>query len=510
MSNHKSFTLIELLVVISIIGVLSAIVMTSISSASSKARDSQRISEINQMRNVFEQYFYDDNFHYPVDDTGGSGFCMKDNSSFLASLSEYAPLIPEDPKGGDWPCYRYYSDSEGTGYILTAELESNSSQMQGDGGKSNDLYEVYDDTGYIEDYVEGGGGGYFPSSWLIGWDKRIEFTIDKDEVDTTLSNFPTTLILSSSSGIDNDDVTSVFDEISSNSLKLAVTTSDGENECYVEVAHWSDGDEEAELHVKVPSISSSSNTTLYLYYDNDHANNTDYVGLTNSVPAETVWDANFKAVYHMSDGADNAHIYDSTSNDNDGTKKGANEPNQVAGEVGYAQDFDGSDDYIDCGGDGSLNITSALTLESLIKPDAAANGYVLIRNKADDSKRLYGYYTSATTTYFTYYDGANKSVSWATAVGSATFHHTVFKINGTTANLYIDNVDQGTKTLDNAFQGEATANLVLGERQTGFGFWEGLQDEVRISSTARSAGWIATTNSGLTDVLITYENEETF
>ena len=513
MSNHKSFTLIELLVVISIIGVLSAIVMTSISSASSKARDSQRISEINQMRNVFEQYFYDDNFHYPVDDTGGSGFCMKDNSSFLASLSEYAPLIPEDPKGGDWPCYRYYSDSEGTGYILTAELESNSSQMQGDGGKSNDLYEVYDDTGYIEDYVEGGGGGYFPSSWLIGWDKRIEFTIDKDEVDTTLSNFPTTLILSSSSGIDNDDVTSVFDEISSNSLKLAVTTSDGENECYVEVAHWSDGDEEAELHVKVPSISSSSNTTLYLYYDNDHANNTDYVGLTNSVPAETVWDANFKAVYHMSDGADNAHIYDSTSNDNDGTKKGANEPIEVAGDVGKAQDFDGSNDKIAVSDSASLDVTGEITIEAYYILDASTDSYIF--NKLSGGwgwNHGYG---------INFYTGKPRIIIGTGGVG--TNYQSLYMSNDVydewthiVATCKDDDIigtyKNGAPFLTAIFAGynitTSGANLEIG---TGFGScFPGGIDEVRISNIARSAGWIATTNAGLTDVLITYENEETF
>jgi len=156
--NNKSFTLIELLVVITIIGVLSAIVITTITNASAKARDSQRISELNQIKNVFEQYFYDSNFHYPIDDTEGWGFCMKDNESFLASLSEYAPFIPKDPKGGDWPCYRYYSDSEGTGYILTCQLESSDSQMQGDGGELSDLYEVYDDIGFIGDYGEEGGG----------------------------------------------------------------------------------------------------------------------------------------------------------------------------------------------------------------------------------------------------------------------------------------------------------------------------------------------------------------
>ena len=510
MNNHKSFTLIELLVVIAIIGVLSAIDIVGMSNASAKARDSQRISELNQIKNVFEQYFYDDNFHYPTDDTGGSGFCMKDNSSFLASLAEYAPLIPSDPKGGDWPCYRYYSDSDGTGYILTCELESNSSYMQGDGGKSNDLYEIYDNVGYIEDYAEGGeGGGYFPASWLIGWDKRIEFTVDKDEVDATLSNFPVALILSSSAGIGNDDVTQIFDEISSNSLKLAVTTDNGTTECYVEVAHWDDGSEEAELYVKVPSISSSSDTTLYLYYDNDHADNTDYVGDTNDVIAESVWDANYKAVYHMSDGADTSHIYDSTSNDNDGTKKGANEPNEVAGDVGYAQDFDGSD-YINLSNDSSLDVGTELTVMTLFKlPNVHVNDNNLVQ-KTYLSGTSYPYVISVSWSDLTTYVGSHSLLTTGDALSSDTWTLATLIWTGTKQRIYLG----ASQVAENDYIGPVknnTKDMNLGRKEYGdSGYLTGKQDEVRISNIARTPGEIAATNSGLRDTLITYGSEETF
>ncbi|RLG14188.1 hypothetical protein DRN69_04485 [Candidatus Pacearchaeota archaeon] len=48
---------------------------------------------------------------------------------------------------------------------------------------------------------------------------------------------------------------------------------------------------------------------------------------------------------------------------NHGTIYGA-----VPDEIGF--DFDGTDDYIDCGDDGSLDITDAITIEAWVKPES--------------------------------------------------------------------------------------------------------------------------------------------
>ena len=156
-----------------------------------------------------------------------------------------------------------------------------------------------------------------------GFSKMLQITLDHTKVTTLLTDYPAMVYLSAASGQNPDDVSCVFDELQAdaNRLKIRITTTDG-TECYVEVDQWDDANEKAWLHVKVPSISSSEDTVLLLYYDSLAADNTTYVGDTNSSAAENVWDSDFKAVYHMSDGADNAHIYDSTSNNNDGTKKG--------------------------------------------------------------------------------------------------------------------------------------------------------------------------------------------
>jgi hypothetical protein len=140
-------------------------------------------------------------------------------------------------------------------------------------------------------------------AWLSGWaaDQRIEIAIDHTKIDDALTGFPVLVKLSASSGIGLDDLTAVFDELTSdaNRKKIAITQSDGTTECKVEIEHWADANEKAALWVKVPSVSSSVDTVLYLYYDSSHADNTANVGDTGDTPAQAVWDSDFAKVLHM-------------------------------------------------------------------------------------------------------------------------------------------------------------------------------------------------------------------
>jgi len=56
MKGQRAFTLIELLVVIDIISLLSGIVLVSLKGARARARDSVRLSDMNQIRKVLELY----------------------------------------------------------------------------------------------------------------------------------------------------------------------------------------------------------------------------------------------------------------------------------------------------------------------------------------------------------------------------------------------------------------------------------------------------------------------
>ena len=71
MTNRKGFTLIELLVVIAIIGILSAVGLIALNGAREKARDSQRKSDLGQLRTGLA-LFYDTYNEFP-NSVAGSG-----------------------------------------------------------------------------------------------------------------------------------------------------------------------------------------------------------------------------------------------------------------------------------------------------------------------------------------------------------------------------------------------------------------------------------------------------
>lgn len=62
--NKLGFTLIELLVVIAILGLLASLMLVSLNSARSKARDAKRLSEISMVRKGMEIYYTGHN-QYP-------------------------------------------------------------------------------------------------------------------------------------------------------------------------------------------------------------------------------------------------------------------------------------------------------------------------------------------------------------------------------------------------------------------------------------------------------------
>jgi len=324
-------------------------------------------------------------------------------------------------------------------------------------------------------------------AWLSGWAKRVKLTIDQNDVDDALSNFPILVYLSTSSGHNSNDVSFVFDELTqdANRKKIAVTTSDGETECYVEIEKWDDANEQAWLWVKVPSVASSADTDLYLYYDADHADNDAYVGDPNSTPAESVWDTNFKFVSHMQDDPDTSHIRDSTGNNNDGSKKAANVPNEVAGKIADAQDFSGylvNEDYID------VSIVSASGAHSVamwVYRDTASNHYIF--DARLDSGIGYCYQPAAgvltPSSGTVYADGVA-----TTTLGTGAWHYVV--VNNITLDL------------------KSTMRLALRFVPSGDYCLDGKEDEVRISNTARTVAWIKASYESERDDLLDWGSEE--
>lgn len=367
-------------------------------------------------------------------------------------------------------------------------------------------------------------------AWLGTWAKRVKLTIDSGDIDANLSDFPILIYISASSGRNSDDISFVFDELTAdaNRKKIAVTKSDGTTELYVEIEQWDDGNEKAWLWVKVSgvdSIGAGSDTDLYLYYDSAHADNDTYVGDTNSAVSENVWDANFKLVYHMRDGADNEHVYDSTTNDNDGTKGAAGEPTlDSGGQVNEAQNYDGGD-FITTADDTdfdfertdpfSVSVWMKTVIDNAFKTilghrdgsspyrgwelyqgpsvDRQRHGFVLISDHTTVNE--IDVYTNADTIdantwqrYSITYDGSSD------AVGVKLY------INGA-LHADVDGADALTATI------KIAADMTFGGRD-GSGAFEGLLDEIRIAATERAAAWEKASYESEIDNLLDFGSEE--
>jgi len=61
---REGFTIIELLIVIAIIAILAGLVLNNFQGAQAKARDTQRVTDINNVHSKLEE-FYNDNNAYP-------------------------------------------------------------------------------------------------------------------------------------------------------------------------------------------------------------------------------------------------------------------------------------------------------------------------------------------------------------------------------------------------------------------------------------------------------------
>ncbi len=357
-------------------------------------------------------------------------------------------------------------------------------------------------------------------AWLPGWAKRVKLTIDNTDIDSALSNFPVLVYLSPSSGRNNDDVSFIFDELASdgNRKKIAITSSDGTTELYVEIEKWDDANEKAWLWVKVSSVASGSDTVLYLYYDSSHADNTTYIGDTNSTPAETVWDSSFKLVCHMRDDPDNEHVRDSTSGNHDGTKGAAGAPTvTTSGKIADAQDFvaaanelitmpDSDDWYFD--GD--------FTIEFWVDWDSIASDVSVMGSNEGGGNIakwtiILGYPTNDKLGFvFNQPVVGEKPVTFAWIPTINTFYRVTIKRVSNSWYMFIGSTQTGgTQTEAQAIANPA-AVLSIGTDGESYQWFDGLLDEIRISKgVGRADAWIKASYESEIDDLLDFGVEET-
>jgi len=320
-------------------------------------------------------------------------------------------------------------------------------------------------------------------------------TIDYTKVSSTQTDFP---VLISGTYADLKTIANGGYVANANGYDVIFYSDSGlttmlnwETEKYValtgEVVYW----------VKIPTLSSTVNTVIYMTYG-DPSVTTD-----QSTPAG-VWDANFRAVYHLKE-ATGANSLDSTTNAF--TLTPTNSPVQTTGKIDGALDFNGTTQSTQNGG--SVDIINPLTTTtisawiyvrdfsylaganqrvfSIVSPVSGNGAQIVINTFANDGNCFTGViFDSGTSTYYTFYTPTTFSIN--------TWYHVALRWDGaTTMTIYVNGVSQ-TLTATSGLAAGSSVALILGGRYSGAPerWFNGILEEFKLSNMQRSAGWIQT------------------
>lgn len=205
------------------------------------------------------------------------------------------------------------------------------------------------------------------SQWYNGsWQHRQTVTIHHENVPSQLNNF--ILYLDETGfakpGIDND----VFDQAKSDGSDIVITASDGFTKLLHEVVSFDPGAGTLEIWVNLPVVSSTEDTTIFVYYGNaDHTET--YNG--------SIW-AGYSYVSH------NGGITDAKGN---ATSSTFGTPTEIDGIMGKAYKMTNAGDIVDTG---LSSIPFPFTFQTWVKPESFTGPYVMGNfNTSNEDLTLY-------------------------------------------------------------------------------------------------------------------------
>ena len=221
--------------------------------------------------------------------------------------------------------------------------------------------------------------------------------------------------------------------------------------------------------VRFPILSASENTTFKLFYGSEEIN--------HNTSSSTTWNDDYALVMHMTGTPKDTSTAGNTVNTDSGT---SSEPN---GRIGGARAFT-NQSFIQIDDSPSLDINEDISISLWVNPQNISTFPDLV-TKGDFSE---SYSTEIDTSGELLFRLNGNAFISTQSINNNDWFYLAFTKNGTNWAIYINGEEQGSGTNAPATI-DSAGDLLLSSSAYPF---VGLMDEVRISSAARSADWIAT------------------
>jgi len=245
-----------------------------------------------------------------------------------------------------------------------------------------------------------------------------------------------------------------------------------------EVVYW----------VKVPTVSTSVDTVIYMAYG-DAAITTDQSDKVN------VWDSGYKGVWHLPDGT-TLTANDSTSNGENGTL--VNTPTVTAGKIGGGANFvrTSSESITIDNFTAQMNSITTYTMSTWFKAVTVdSNRHIIGPRNADASDAFYMLQLGNTTNVemrFRNSAGTATTLTATSAVPTGTWKYLSLVYDGSNLRAYVDGAQVTSGAASGSFSTtDRTFRIGAGDASP-FNYLSGDIDEARMSLVARSADWNAT------------------
>ena len=322
------------------------------------------------------------------------------------------------------------------------------------------------------------------SGWYnAAWGYRTKITIDESKVGASDStDFP---VLVSLTNANWKTVANSGHMGNAGATDLVFTSSDGTTKLKHEIEYYDATTGQIIAWVKVPTLSSSVNTELYMYYGN--------AGVAAQADAANVWTNGFKSVLHVSDGTT------LSATDSTGTYNGT-----VSGTTATSGQVDGAM-AVTCGNE----ITSPVGLYSMVGGGSVyvvsmwvyqtttGNRYIW-DGDADNTLSAFMSIQSGVNLEWGNRDVASEGILYRTytglSLGASAWHHILVQktASGDNGQVYVNGVLKTTYTGTIGGLTNDTSNTTYwgNYHNSGTTCLDGKMDEMRVASTVRSADWV--------------------